>query len=636
MTIFAEKLATLVGTVRLCTQGPIGSLAACLEDSAGRTVMAIGSGGSAIMAEYFARCRSTLGHGLTIVQTPMDFVLTADDVSDRDIWIFSAGADNPDAVATMTAALGSSARAVKVVTVNASGAVAAAARNEDRCSLVVAPVSERKDGFLATHSLVAMATCLLAAADLVANRLGTSDTVERLASEFERISAAPVDMDLRPRDVVMVLNDPLCATIATLLETSLWETAIAPVQRTDFRNFAHGRHVWAARHPDDMLVIAVTTSASREIWRAIRDALPGSIRTFEIDLGHAGRFVSAASIAQGLEIVRALGERAGIDPAKPGPGQFAGAIYGDPGLVDLARSLDPAVRHKLDAIQLHDDHSCPQTSAVAARRTWIDAMSVVPIGALLLDYDGTLVTTDARLDPPSPEIVAELTRLAEGGIALGFATGRGGSAGVALRNALPERLHPDVIMGYYNGGHLRPLAVDIESDRPSPNLDLAALADWIEARGMLAAEVSLKRGEVQLTVRHSELTDPKSFVAAVTGFPAVSVGRLKVLSSHHSFDVLPAATSKTSVTAHMQNAIGEASSILAIGDSGEPGGNDTELLGRPPSISVDGVCGNLGGSWSVFGHSAKGPDALLRILRALRLEKGHARLDIESLVASHA
>lgn len=631
--IFAEKLATLVDTIRLGTDGPISALADCLGESADRVVIAIGSGGSAIMAEYFARCRSTLGHCHTIVQTPMGFVVS-DHIGDHDVWIFSARADNPDAVAAISAALVSSARRVKLVTVNASGAIAATARDNDRCSLIVAPVSQRKDGFLATHSLVAMATCLLAAADLIATRSGSTDVVERLAVEVERIATSPANVDFRSRDTVLVLHDPQCSTIATLLETSLWETAIAPVQRADFRNFAHGRHVWAARHPENMLVIAVTTAMSKGIWSAIRAALPASIRQLEIDLGHAGRFGSAVSIAQGLEIVRALGEKAGIDPGKPGSGEFADAIYGDPGLADLARKLQPAVRHKLDAIQLHDDQTCPQTCATAVRDTWVIAMSHAPIGAILLDYDGTLVTTEARLEAPSPELVAELTRLADGGLALGFATGRGGSAGVALRDALPQRLHSHVTMGYYNGGHLRSLEVDIESDRPTADPDLSSLANWIEAGDMLTSHATLKRGEVQLTIRHSDLIDPKAFVSSVGAFPAVYAGRLKVLSSHHSFDLLPAATSKTTVTAYMQSAIGDARRVLAIGDSGEPGGNDSELLDRPPSISVDGVCGHLDGSWSIFGRSATGPEALLRILRALRLENGHARLDIDSIGVS--
>ena len=636
MTIFEEKLATLSNTVRLGADGPIDAVASDLSNSAGRPVIAIGSGGSAIMAEFFARCRLTLGHGYTVVVTPMEFVVSQVELGDHDAWLFSAGADNPDAVAAMTAAIGSSARKVTVITVNAAGAVSRATENDDRCKAIVVPVAERKDGFLATHSLVAMAACLLAASDRIASRSTSTDTIERLAQEVERIAAFHTDVDLRSGDTVVILHDPQCATLAALVETSLWETAIAPVQRADFRNFAHGRHVWAARYPEKMLLIAITTVMSKGIWVAIRAALPASVRLLEIDLGHAGRFRSAASIAQGLEIVRALGEKAGVDPGKPGRGEFADAIYGDPGLAELARKLDPAVRHKLDALQLYDDPTCPQSCAKTARSAWADTVSKTPIGAILLDYDGTLVTTEARLEPPAPDLISELTRLADGGLAIGFATGRGGSAGAALREALPERLHPLVTIGYYNGGHIRSLDVDIEEDRPALDPDLASLANWIEANDFLVPGVTLKRGEVQITVRQADLYAPEAFVSTVRVFPALAAGRLKVLKSHHSFDILPAATSKTTVTTGMQKAIGASNRVLAIGDSGEPGGNDCELLNKPPSISVDGVCGHLDGSWSIFGRSATGPDALLRILRALRLERGHARLNIDSLSASAA
>lgn len=634
MTVFADKLSTLVETVRLAADGPLGALADALRANAGRPAIAIGSGGSAIMAEFFARCRTTFGHGPTTVQTPMEFVVAGDEMSGCDVWIFSAGADNPDAVAALTTALASAASSVTLLTVNRDGAAAIAAARDDRCRVLVAPVAERKDGFLATHSLVAMATCMLAAADMVSSRSGSIETVSRLADEVERVAAAPRNIDFRPGDTVVVLHDPQCRTIATLIETSLWETAIAPVQRADFRNFAHGRHVWAARHPDSMLVIAVTAATSRDIWAGIRSALPATIRTVEIDLGHAGRFGTAVSIADGLEVVRALGDAAGIDPGRPGRGEFAGAIYGDTGLAELARALDPAVRHKLQAVHHHDDPTCPVGHAPEARKAWLQGLSNARIGGILLDYDGTVVTTEARLDPPALEIISELVRLADAGILIGFATGRGGSAGDALRKALPERLHSTVAIGYYNGGHVRTLDADIENDRPEVDADLVALADWIEGQSLLAPGTRLKRGEVQITIRHEELTDPAAFASSVAGFAAVADGRIKALSSHHSFDLLPSATSKTAVTDEMHRRMGSDRHVLAIGDSGEPGGNDTELLGRSPSVSVDGVCGDLRGSWSLFGRTPSGPVALLRILRALRIESGHARLDLDSLSAS--
>lgn len=633
MTIFAEKLATLVDTVRAGGSGPIDAVSKALRNGAGRRAVAIGSGGSAIMAEYFARCRSTLGLGVTTVQTPMEAVLSQSDLDGADVWIFSAGADNPDTAAALAAAMGSSAASVTLMTVNADGTSARSAAASPRATVIVVPVTERKDGFLATHSLVAMGTATLAATAAVAGGPGHGLVVDRLAAEFKRIAedSASSALDFRPGDTVVVLYDPQCRTLATLIETSLWETAIAPVQRADFRNFAHGRHVWAARHPDSMFVIALTTATSREIWSAIRAALPSTIRFLETDLGHAGRFRTASSIAEGLAIVRDLGDIADIDPGRPGRGEFAGAIYGDTGLADLARRLGPAVLHKLEAVQLHDDPDCPTIAACSARESWIEGLSKARIGGILLDYDGTVVTTQARLDPPADEVIAELARLSDTGIAIGFATGRGGSAGTALREALPARMHRSVTVGYYNGGHVSTLDVEIEGNQPPADPDLSALADFIEARGLLRTGVVLKRSRVQITIGHGDVVEPATFLSAIGGFPAMADGRVKTLSSHHSFDLVPARTTKTTVTDAMLSALADGLQVLAIGDSGEPGGNDCELLGRPPSVSVDGVCGHLGGSWSAFGRSPSGPDALLRILRALTVENGHARLDTNSL-----
>ena len=115
MTIFAQKLSTLVETVRLSDAGPREAIAAALSGSAGRAVVAIGSGGSAIAAEYLAHCRSTLGHCPTVVATPMDYVISRAGYKEHDVWLLSAGASNPDSAAALEAALGSGCRQHRTV-----------------------------------------------------------------------------------------------------------------------------------------------------------------------------------------------------------------------------------------------------------------------------------------------------------------------------------------------------------------------------------------------------------------------------------------------------------------------------------------------------------------------------------------
>ncbi|SFD51330.1 Hydroxymethylpyrimidine pyrophosphatase [Bosea sp. CRIB-10] len=637
MTIFAEKLATLADTVRLVADGPIEAVAAALREGAGRPAIAIGSGGSAIMAEYFASCRSSLGLGLTLVQTPLEFVLAPESCNGFSIWLFSAGADNPDVEGALKAAVASDAANVRLVTVNEWGSTAVAAANNSRAELIVVPVAERKDGFLATHSLVGMVACVLAASDLVANPSEGSRSAHSLA---ESVGRAVADLrstvpSFRQGDTLCLLCDPQCRTFARLIETSLWETGIAPVQVADFRNFAHGRHVWAARHPHSMFVLAVTTALTRDLWENIKRALPSTIRISELDLGYAGRFRTALSVIEGLIVVHFLGVATEIDPAKPGRGDFAEAIYGDRGLADVVGRLSPAVQHKLEAIRRHDDQSCLPCPPDAICADRLADLEKARLGGIVLDYDGTVVATETRLELPASSLVDELIRLADGGIAIAFATGRGGSAGDALRQSLPVRLHSSITMGYYNGGHIRSLDVDIDDDPPFADSSLARVADWIECRALLKPKCLLKRGNVQISVKHHDVVELHRFKHELAMCPDIANGKIRVLTSHHSFDLLPHGTSKTAVLQEIRRTMSDGLQVLSIGDSGEPGGNDVELLANRPSISVDGVCGDVQGSWSLFGRASSGPAALLRILRALCIENGRGRMDFDKLAASH-
>src|SRR3546814_17338409 len=85
------------------------------------TLFRSGSGGSAIIADYLARCRDTLGLGPTTVQTPMQAVVDQHDLTQSDVWLFSAGGDHPDGVAASRAALDRKAGKFHLVTRNTDG-----------------------------------------------------------------------------------------------------------------------------------------------------------------------------------------------------------------------------------------------------------------------------------------------------------------------------------------------------------------------------------------------------------------------------------------------------------------------------------------------------------------------------------
>lgn len=525
---------------------------------------------------------------------------------------------------------------IRLVTTRVDGKTALAAAADDRSVVYVVPVSDPKDGFIATHSMTAMITALLYASDQLSEKPAESELVRTfeeaaLVSLSLRTNGEPVVKDFKRGDTMIVVHDPQARAVATLLETSLWETGIAPVQRADFRNFAHGRHVWAAKYPDSMFVLAVTTTESRSISAALFDALP-SIGHGTTDVGHGGRFQMAVAILDGLRFVEVLGEITGIDPGRPGRGPFAEAIYDHDGLETLARRLTHSVRHKLKAVLRHDPLVQESHSVCLMGEKRLSDFANARFQGLVLDYDGTIVPTDNRRAPPEKNLVEQLRRLMDGGLLIAIATGRGGSAGEALREVLPAQYHPKVVMGYYNGGYIRTLDIDIDVEQPEQDPDILEVADWIEAHSLLAPGAPLKRGRVQLMVNHEDVPDNARFLKSLQSCPAVTAGKVKVLSSHHSFDILPNATTKNLVVDFLTQMAGKPNaSVLAIGDSGSPIGNDFDLLSIEHGISVDSVCGNLHRSWSLFGNRTTGPKALLRILEAIDVSKAGAAVNLEAL-----
>src|SRR3546814_4936620 len=98
----------------------------------------------------------------------MQLVLGSSDVSDIDVWLFSAGANNPDIIAAVRAAVSRRVRSLNIVTRSPSGAAARELRSLGGRVHVV-PVADEKDGYLSTHALTASVAALLVAFDGVSN-----------------------------------------------------------------------------------------------------------------------------------------------------------------------------------------------------------------------------------------------------------------------------------------------------------------------------------------------------------------------------------------------------------------------------------------------------------------------------------
>src|SRR3546814_12887446 len=116
---------------------------------------------------------------------------------------------------------------------------------------------------------------------------------------------------------------------------------------------------------------------------------------------------------------------------------------------------------------------------------------------LVLDYDGTVVRSSERRQPPRDAVLAGLIRFLDEGGRLAFATGRGDSVGAMLRKVLPERHWPEILVGYYNGGLCIRLDAAVDKSSIDEDVGLSRLAELIEQCAR-SGGVSVRRQRVQL------------------------------------------------------------------------------------------------------------------------------------------
>lgn len=635
----SAKLDDLPATLELIASVDPASIATALTRGSGLGALAIGSGGSIVAAEYFVRCRDSLGFGPTSVATPMQAVADHHSLGLTPVWLFSAGGDNPDASAAAKAAADRGCRDINLVTRNPEGAAAALVSGFGGHVHVV-PVADVKDGYLATHSLLSMSVGLLMASAMVSREPVSSPSPLELISARLTASRDPSERarlveqwtGLRKTDTLIIAGDPLLGSVAALLDTSLWEASLCPVQTTDLRNLAHGRHAWFHHRSNDTVLLAMTGSTSRSTWKAIEEVLPGDLRRMNVDYGTCGRLANILGLIDGLAAIEAIGEVLDLDPGKPGIGEFGRAIYDDRSLEKLARDLPARVRHKRAAVARADSSPPENPSLIVIGTERLLELEHATIGGAVFDYDGTIVSTEDRFKVPDQAIVDQLVRLHRSGVRLGIATGRGGSAGEDLRKVLPADVLSSIIIGYYNGGYIRTADVDVESEPPAADPAIAATSAWLAEQEDLFLEKKFKSGPVQICVDMHTLRHPFRFALDLARCPQVESGEVRISASGHSFDIIPSSSTKTTVVDAVRTAAGEGKAVLCFGDSGAASGNDHALLAHAHGISVGEVCGAPNGCWSLFGNTITGPEALLRVLSALVAStSGEIRLDVSAL-----
>jgi hypothetical protein len=590
------ELASLDDTYRSALAIDVDSFARAAKALGAGPAVFTGSGGSMALSRLAARLHERVCLQPSRSCTTLE-LLDLPQLAHRGAMLMSSSAKHPDAHRVLADFRRGRFSPAIVVTHRLAHDLAPLCGPDAR--IVTLPEPAQRDGFLATGSILQIATLLLRA------YLGNPGLPPRLA---------PAAHEPSPRDEVLVLAPPSLSCVAADLEVRLVESGLAAVQVADFRDFAHGRHTGFARRLDRTTVIVLSDHASEALAEGTATALPSDadVRRWRGEGSWAQTVVEL--LVRSMHMVGETGERSGLDVARPAVPAFGRRLYRLPLSRRVVERLTGGVDRKLLAAGGGGDHAARELYEEAGA-AWAARLRTQRFAGLVLDYDGTVCWTHRRFDPPEEALRDALTRLLETGLVAGFASGRGRSLLDGLREWVPRRLWSQVLVGQYNG------AVLLRLDEELP--DLRAPTPW--SRSVTAAVTGpglvIEERGVQVSVSANGSVRHHGRLAASLAARLDSAGlEAQVVSSGHSVDIVAPGTSKIAVAEAVASRAG--GQVLAIGDQGQVGGNDHALLSASPwTLTVDRCSADTESCWFAGSGAVVGPELLGRHLASLAPRK---------------
>jgi hypothetical protein len=580
--------------------------------------------------------------------TPLEVVSVPGPRSSSAVAFLTAGGRNNDIIASFKHVLEAEPAQLLVMcarTGSPLGKLAGSFRSVARMEFTL---PTKKDGFLATNSLLAFATLLMRGYGTA--NLGSAPLPNTLndllcpagEEQFSQALAEEEYAGLWNRDSLVVLHGAYSQPAAIDLESKFSEAALGTVQLADFRNFAHGRHHWLSARGGQTAILALITEEDREIAGKTLALVPKGIPVARVSVPYSGLNGALAGLVQVLHVCGFAGKARRIDPGRPSVASFGRKIYN---LRVLGRSQPQTRASGLPkAVRVAIERKAESPVELLATRGDLEPLKAAfrefcrqlessRFRAAVFDYDGTLCDAANRFGELDSAIGTLLNGLLARGLVIGVVTGRGKSAKVALRKCVSSRLWNKVHIGYYNGADIGALADDSRpdgSDACHPTLQPVAQALVNEPR--LTRGCRMTTRPFQITLEPEGATTPEHILSLACQLVyGANVAGARVVTSSHSVDILAPGVSKRSLVEHVRNIILPGSDILCVGDRGRWPGNDFELLALPNSLSSDFVSPDPATCWNLAPAGCRGVDATLAYMRALKPSKQGWRFDLESL-----
>lgn len=630
---YDRELEQLAATYDLALKADIEGIKAAIAGASESSIIGVGSGGSFTVASVLCNLHEAYTGRVSRPSTPLEIICNPTLAAASPVFLISAEGKNPDIVEATRRARRHSSRAVHVITNREASPLVECVGEFLDISTHIFRLTE-KDGYLATNSLLLDAVVVARAygeLDRQVQHLPNAITELRLQSTSitEWLAAADTFLtETIARRGIIVVYSPQLRPVAADLESKLSEAALLYCQATDLRSFAHGRHLWLAKRPQDCTILAITEPSLQGLWEDMRKLLPTTVPTMTMQLnGATPRDLITGLVAQ-MHLTSAIAHKTGTDPGKPEVPQFGRDLY----YVDLPKLIpnpdDSDAKNeqsKYEVLGAHWPSITRLGSVVRAAEQFDLELQQQSFRALIFDYDGTLCSSSQRNLPPSEKVVKELKRLLGGGVRIGIASGRGGSIQEHLKKCLAAETWPLVHLGLYNGGWIGGLGGTLPKERETNEFlsHVTRIARRLKSLGVPIANISPTH-PYQVSVRFNEGVHAEHMWYVVAdALRQAGLDLSSVVRSKHSVDILGPGVNKSHLIAHIVQQFNiDPYEILTMGDQGAWPGNDSSLLEHRFSLSVDQPSRRLDRGWKIAPLHKRDVDAALWYLERITVVDG--------------
>lgn len=637
---YVQELEAVAETYEWARSQDVSGLVESLQPLWVHPLLAVGSGGSLSAAHLAATLHEGRTRNLAAVCTPLEYLNGSEARASAGVLLLSAGGKNPDVLSAFWGAAQAEAPWTTVICGTRRTPLGKLARSSEFASLYEYSTPSGKDGFLATNSLLAACTLLIRAYESELESLphGLDELLNApdVLTFFKQNTTGNVRRFME-RATVIVLYSPATKTAALDLESKLTEAALARVQLADYRNFAHGRHHWLAKHGGETAILAFKPPEDSDICERTLALVPADVPRLIAHLPAASAYRPLQALLYTFALTASFGRVRGIDPGRPSVPEFGRRLYHLRAGRRKRLASDivaVAIRRKLRSAKvppgLADESfwlSCARGQLARFRDQYFEG--------ILFDYDGTLCSSRERFEGPSAELISVLNRLLENGVAIAIATGRGRSVRADLQKRLPRHHWREILIGYYNASDISDLSNDDAPDRSEVLQEpLTAVCQEFMADALLRQTCKCSVRPRQITLEpHAWLRGFQLWERVNERVQRLQLPGVKVVSSTHSVDVIAPGVSKMNLVRALcdNRKVETPERILCIGDRARWPGNDYELLTHTFALSTDEVSADPYSGWNFAPAGCRGTQATRYYFAQAEVTSGRLRLRLQHL-----